>query len=78
MRDLRRNLYSFREDVIREGNREYVFELLGLDYWLLSTGARRRCGDLFTVGLECYRSNYQISFVVLTVKLGRFCVTELG
>ena len=61
VRDLRRNLYSFREDVIREGNREYVFELLGLDYWLLSTGARRRCGDLFTVGLESYRSNYQIS-----------------
>ena len=36
MRDLRRNLYSFREDVIRAGNREYIFELLGLDYWLLS------------------------------------------
>ena len=42
MRGLHRNLYSFREDVIREGNREYVFELLGLDYWLLSTGARRK------------------------------------
>ena len=41
MRGLLRNLYSFREDVIREGNREYVFELLGLDYWLLSTGARK-------------------------------------
>ena len=61
MRDLRRNLYSFREDVIREGNREYFFELLGMDYWLLSTGARRRCGGLFTAGLESYRSNYQIS-----------------
>ena len=61
MRGLRRNLYSFREDVIREGNREYVFELLGLDYWLLSTGARRRCGELFTSGLESYRSNCQIA-----------------
>ena len=61
MRGFRRNLYSFREDIIREGNREYVFELLGLDYWLLSTGARRRCGELFTVGLESHRSNYQIA-----------------
>ena len=61
LRGLQRNLYSFREDVIREGNREYVFELLGLDYWLLSTGARRKCGELFTAGLESYRSNYQIA-----------------
>ena len=61
VRDLRRNLYSFREDVIRAGNREYIFELLGLDYWLLSTGARRSCGELFTTGLESYRTNYQIS-----------------
>lgn len=61
MRGLHRNLYSFREDVIREGNREYVFELLRLDYWLLSTGARRKCGELFTAGLESYRSNYQIA-----------------
>ena len=61
MRGFRRNLYSFREDVIREGNREYVFELLSLDYWLLSTGARRKCGELFTAGLESYRSNCQIA-----------------
>ena len=61
LRDLRRNFHSFREDVIREGNREYLFELLGMDYWLLSSGARRRCGELFTAGLESYRSNYQIS-----------------
>ena len=61
MRGFHRNLYSFREDIIREGNREYVFELLGLDYWLLSTGARRGCGELFTAGLESHRSNYQIA-----------------
>ena len=61
MRGFHRNLYSFREDVIREGNREYIFELLGLDYWLLSTGARRRCGELFTIGLDSYRSNCQIA-----------------
>ena len=61
LRELGRNLNSFREDVIRESDRDYVFELLRLDYWLLSTGARRRCGDLFTAGLESYRSNYRIS-----------------
>ncbi len=61
MRGFHRNVYSFREDVIRNGNREYIFELLSLDYWLLSTGARRRSGELFTTALECYRSNYQIA-----------------
>ena len=61
LRELGRNLYSFREDVIREGNREYVLGLLELDYWLTATGARRRCGDLFTAGLDGYRRNYQIA-----------------
>ena len=61
LRELGRNLNSFREAVIREGNWEYVFELLSLDYWAMSTGARRRCGDLFTAGLEGYRRNYQIA-----------------
>ena len=61
LRQLSRNLYSFREDVIRDGNREYLFELLGLDYWAMSTGVRRRCGDLFAAGLEGYRRNYQIA-----------------
>ena len=61
MRDFHRNIHSFREDVIREGNREYLFGLLGLDYWLLSTGARRGCGELFTAGLQSYRSNCQIA-----------------
>ena len=61
LRELGRNLYSFREDVIRRGNREYVFELLSFDYWLLSRGVRRRCGELFTVGLSGYRWNYEIA-----------------
>ncbi len=61
LRELGRNLYAFREDVIRDGNREYLTELLGLDYWLLSNGARERCGELFTAGLEGHRANYQIS-----------------
>ena len=59
--ELGRNLYVFREEVIRAGNREYVYELLKLDYWLVSTGLRRPCGDLFTAGLNGYRWNYQIA-----------------
>ena len=61
LRELGRNLYSFREDVITEGTREYVFELLSLDYWLVSNGVRRSIGDLVTVGLDGYRWNYEIS-----------------
>jgi len=54
------NLYPFREAIIREGDREYAFALLKLDYWLLRAGVERRCGELFTVGLEGYRHNYEI------------------
>ena len=59
--ELGRNLYPFREEVIRAGNRVYVDELLKLDYWLVSTGLRRPCGELFTAGLNGYRWNYQIA-----------------
>ena len=59
--ELGRNLYSFREEAIRAGNREYIDELLNLDYWLVSTGLRRSCGELFTAGLNGYRWNYQIT-----------------
>ena len=61
LRELGRNLYSFREEVIRAGNRECIFELLKLDYWLVATGLRRSCGELFTVGLSGYKWNYQVS-----------------
>ena len=61
LRELSRNLNSFREDVIREGDREYIFELLSFDYWLAVEGVRERCGELFTVGLNGYRWNYQIA-----------------
>ena len=61
LRELSRNLYSFREDVIREGDREYILELLRFDYLLTSEGMRERCGELFTVGLNGYRWNYQIA-----------------
>ena len=61
LRELGRNLYSFREDVIREGDREYIFELLRFDYRLAREGMRERCGELFTVGLDGYRWNYQIT-----------------
>ena len=61
LRELSRNLNSFREDVIREGDREYILELLSFDYWLAIEGVRERCGELFTVGLSGYRWNYQIA-----------------
>ena len=59
--ELGRNLYSYREEVIRGGNREYLHELLDLDYWLVSTGLRRPCGELFTFGLYGYGADYEIS-----------------
>ena len=61
LRELDRNLYSFREAVIRDGDREYILELLTFDYWLTSKGVRERCGELFTVGLNGYRWNYHIA-----------------
>ena len=57
---LNSNLYPFRQAIIREGDREYAFALMKFDYWLLSTGVDRRCGELFTVGLEGYQHNYEI------------------
>ena len=61
LRELGGNLYPFREEIIREGNRECIFELLKLDYWLITNGIRRSCGELFTTGLNGYRWNYQIA-----------------
>ena len=61
LRELGHNLFSFREEVIREGNRECVFELRSLDHWLVRTGLARECGELFSSGLTGYRSNYQIA-----------------
>ena len=55
------NLYSFRQEVIRASNRDYLKELLRLDYWLVRNGIRRNCGELFTFGLSGYRSNYRIA-----------------
>ena len=60
LRELGGNLYSFREEIIRRGDRDYVHVLLGLDYSLLSSGVRRRCGELFSAALQGYRWNYEI------------------
>ena len=60
LRELSSNLYSFRKDVIREGDRDYILELLRFDYMLTVDGVREGCGELFTVGLSGYRWNYQI------------------
>ncbi len=62
--ELSRNLYAFREDVIRGGDREYILEVLRFDYGLTSAGMRARCGELFSVGLDGCRCNYQIAIRV--------------
>lgn len=59
--ELGNTLYSVREVVIREEAREYLQELSGFDYRLIRTAVTRRCGELFTVGLDGYRKSYQIS-----------------
>ena len=59
--ELSHNLNSFREDMIREGNREYIIALQFFDYMLTADGMSERCGELFTVGLNGYRWNYQIA-----------------
>ena len=61
LRELGSNLYPFREDILRHGGREYLFELLKFDYWMTSTGMGRDCGELFSVGLDGQRRNYHIS-----------------
>ncbi|MCY4415338.1 MAG: hypothetical protein OXE87_03380 [Chloroflexi bacterium] len=61
LRELGHNLYSFREEVVRNGTRECIFGLKELDFWIVHTGIRRSCGELFATGLYGYRSNYQIA-----------------
>ena len=61
LRQLGRNLDSFREDIIRQGSRDYVSELRSLGHWLARTGVKRQCGEMFTTALEGYRFNYNIA-----------------
>ena len=61
LRELERSLYSFSEEVIRDGTRECVFALLKLDYWAVFDGMRRSREELFTVGLNGYQWNYEIA-----------------
>ena len=61
LRELGRNLYPFREYVIRHGRREHALALRTFDDRLLITGVRRRCGELFSIGVDGYRWNYEIA-----------------
>ena len=61
LRELDRNLYTFREEVIRRGDLDQVIELMSFDGWCIILGLQRGCGELFTVGLDGYRRNYQIA-----------------
>ena len=80
LRELGRNLYAFREHVIRQGDRDHFYELLLFNVWLTRTGIERGCGELFKVGLDGYQHNYQISSRVGSPELhdlirGRFWLT---
>ena len=59
--EVRSNLDSFREEVIRRGDRGAVSELLSFDHWAVTNGTSRGCGDLLRVGLDGYDSNYRIA-----------------
>ena len=61
LNELLRRLYPFREAVIGRDGREYAFGLLKLDFRLLSAGVERRCGELFTAGLDAGLHNYEIA-----------------
>ena len=61
LREVSSNIYSFRKEVISRGDVDLAQELLGLDYWCISEGLRRSCGDLFTVGLTGCQHNYEIA-----------------
>ena len=59
--ELSRRLFDFRAEVIRRGEWEYVRALDRLDRWMVSEGLRRRCGEIFTAGIDGYRQNYAIA-----------------
>ena len=61
LRELGRNLYPFRQEVIQDGSQDFVFDLLSMDYWLTSTGIRRGRREMLSVGLAGYLHNYQIA-----------------
>ncbi len=61
LRDLGRNLFSLREDVVERGGSWYANQLASFDLRLTGIGIERRCGELFTTGLRGYASNYAIA-----------------
>jgi len=50
---------TFRERVHAGASRDDIFVLRGMDYWAMSRGVRRGCGELFTVGLDGYYWGYR-------------------
>ena len=61
LKELGSNLYSFRKEILRQADRDYVVQLVNLDYWLLDNGIRRDCGEMFTVALNGFQWNYEIT-----------------
>ena len=61
LKELDSNLYSFRKEILRQADRDYVVQLVNLDYWLLDNSIRRDCGEMFTVALNGFQWNYEIT-----------------
>ena len=58
--ELSSNLGGFRDEVIRRVGQEDALKLVSLDHRLLRDAVRRRCGELFTMALGGYETNYAI------------------
>ena len=78
LRELGRSLYSFREEIIQSGSREYIYELLGRDAWLAGTGVNRCCGELFTTGLAGYQRTYQVANRMANWEFREVIINELS
>lgn len=70
--ELSRELLPFRDEVIRRRAWEYIHALDELDRWLLVQGLGRRCGELFTAGLQGYRRNYAIAIQTRSAELREY------
>ena len=77
-REISFNFYSFREEVIRQADRNCINALLGFDSWLIADGMRRKFGDLFTVGLAGFLSNHEIARRVGNADLRERLSDQLG
>ena len=77
-RELSANLFSLRDEVISQPDQYFINALLGLDYWFIANGVRRRFGDLFTLGLAGLLTNEDIASRVGSADLKDRLSDQLG